>query len=83
MKHRALPPSLHYQRPNPHIAFDALRPRFGAWIAVPQLSRRIALTTGFGARFLDVTRDTTMTTIDARYGFRPSLTFDAGIQFVF
>jgi acyl transferase domain-containing protein/aryl carrier-like protein len=24
MQHRALPPSLHFQRPNPHIAFDAL-----------------------------------------------------------
>jgi hypothetical protein len=65
------------------VALDAIRPRFGAWIAVPQLSRRVALTTGFGARFLDVTRDTTSTTIDARYGFKPSLTFDAGIQFVF
>ena len=67
----------------PYVALDALRPRFGAWIAVPQLSRRLALTTGFGARFLDVTRDTTMTKIDATYGAKASLTFDAGVEFVF
>jgi polyketide synthase 12/epothilone polyketide synthase D len=30
MQHRALPPSLHYQQPNPHIAFDALRLRVQA-----------------------------------------------------
>ena len=25
MRHRALPPSLHFERPNPHISFEALR----------------------------------------------------------
>lgn len=75
------PPGTYHQYP--YVALDALRPRFGAWIAVPALSRRIALTSGFGARFLDVTRDQTMTKIDATYGAKASLTFDAGIEFVF
>jgi hypothetical protein len=67
----------------PYVALDIIRPRLGAWVAVPQLSRRLALTAGFGARFLDVKRDTTMTTIDATYGAKASLTFDAGLEFVF
>lgn len=67
----------------PYVMLDALRPRLGAWIAMPQLSRRIALTSGFGARFLDVTRDTTKPMLDAKYGFKASLLFDAGIEFVF
>ncbi|MGE5182280.1 MAG: hypothetical protein ACM31C_09465 [Acidobacteriota bacterium] len=66
-----------------YVALDALRPRFGAWVAVPQLSRRLALTAGFGARFLDVKRDTSIMTIDATYGAKASLTFDAGVEFVF
>jgi len=65
------------------VALDIIRPRLGAWVAVPQLSRRLALTAGFGARFLDVKRDTTMPGIDATYGAKASLTFDAGIEFVF
>lgn len=71
----------------PYVALDALRPRLGAWVAVPQLSRRLALTTGFGARFLDVKRNPSPVdmpmAIDATYGFKASLTFDAGVQFVF
>ncbi len=30
MRHRTLPPSLHFERPNPHIPFDALRLRVQA-----------------------------------------------------
>jgi len=67
----------------PYVMLDALRPRLGAWIAVPSLSRRIALTSGFGARFLDVSRDETQMKIDATYKAKASLTFDAGIEFVF
>lgn len=69
-----------------NVALDLIRPRLGMWIAVPQLSRRLALTSGFGARFLDVVRtddgsDPEM--LEAAYEYAPSLTFDAGIQFVF
>ena len=68
-----------------YVAFDALRPRLGAWVAVPQLSRRLTISTGFGARFLDVRRNTPpdALTLDATYNFKASLTFDAGLQFVF
>ena len=68
-----------------YVAFDALRPRLGAWVAVPQLSRRLTISTGFGARFLDVRRNTPpdALTLDATYSFKASLTFDAGLQFVF
>lgn len=78
----ALRPAGSYHR-YAYVALDVLRPRLGAWVAVPQLSRRLAITTGFGARFLDVKRDVAQTTIDATYGARASLTFDAGVQFVF
>ena len=69
-----------------YVALDAVRPRLGMWIAVPQFSRRLALTSGFGARFLDVVRlddgsDPKM--LEAEYRYKPSLTFDAGVQFVF
>ncbi len=69
----------------PYVALDAIRPRLGAWIAVPQLSRRLTVTTGFGARFLDVVRNTPLGApeLDATYRAKPSLTFDAGVQFVF
>lgn len=69
-----------------YVVLDAIRPRLGMWIAVPQLSRRLALTTGFGARLLDVVREDDGTDADVlvvRYRYKPSLTFDAGIQFVF
>lgn len=69
-----------------NVALDVLRPRLGVWIAVPAISRRVALTSGFGARFLDVKRlddgsDPKM--LKAEYRYKASLTFDAGIQFVF
>lgn len=41
----------------PYVALDVLRPRFGGWICVPQFSRRLTLSSGFGARFLDVQRE--------------------------
>lgn len=68
------------------VALDLLRPRFGMWIAVPQFSRRVALTAGFGARFLDVVRTddgSDPKKLEAEYRYKASLTFDAGIQFVF
>jgi hypothetical protein len=69
-----------------NVALDLLRPRFGVWVAVPQFSRRVALTAGFGARFLDVVRTDDGTDdkkLEAEYRYKASLTFDAGIQFVF
>jgi hypothetical protein len=81
----ALRPAGRYERPA-YVLLDAVRPRLGMWIAVPSLSRRLALTAGFGVRFLDVTRlddGAAGTTLAARYGYRASLTFDAGVQFVF
>lgn len=67
----------------PYVALDALRPRLGGYICVPQLSRRLALSVGFGARLLDVRRDDSSTPLVAHYGYEASLTFDAGIEFVF
>jgi hypothetical protein len=69
-----------------YVLLDAVRPRFGIWIAMPQLSRRIALTSGFGARLLDVVREddgSDPLKLVAHYRYKASLTFDAGIQFVF
>lgn len=69
-----------------NVALDLLRPRFGLWVAVPQFSRRIALTAGFGARFLDVVRTddgTDDSMLRAEYKYKASLMFDAGVQFVF
>lgn len=60
-----------------NVPFDVLRPRLGVWVALPQLSRRITLSTGFAARFVSID-PMTMT-----YGRKPSLVFDAGIEFVF
>jgi len=60
-----------------NLVLDVLRPRLGVWVALPQLSRRIAVSTGFAARFLSI-NPMTMT-----YGHKPSLVFDAGIEFVF
>lgn len=67
------------------VALDLLRPRAGIWIAVPQFSRRLALTSGFGGRFLDVDVEPSTDTmpLTARYRYKASLTFDAGLQFVF
>jgi len=67
-----------------YVALDLIRPRAGMWISAPQISRRVALTGGFGARLLDVKRtDDGTGALTADYGYKPSLTFDAGIQFVF
>ena len=69
-----------------NVALDAIRPRFGLWIAMPAFSRRIALTSGFGVRFLAVRRlddGTDPKMLRAEYKYKASLTFDAGIQFVF
>lgn len=68
-----------------NVALDLLRPRVGLWIAVPQFSRRLTLSSGFGGRFLDVERlpDDADGTLVARYRYKASLTFDAGLQFVF
>ena len=69
-----------------YVALDLIRPRFGIWIAVPQFSKRVTLSSGFGARFLDVVRTDDMTDpkkLEAEYKYKRSLTFDAGLQFVF
>ncbi|HSD89945.1 MAG TPA: hypothetical protein VLB44_20580, partial [Kofleriaceae bacterium] len=68
-----------------YVALDALRPRAGLWVAMPQFSRRVALTTGFGTRFLAATRtdDGSTPQVMATYRYKPSLVFDAGLQFVF
>ena len=80
----ALRPAGTYHR-YAYVALDAIRPRLGAWVAVPQLSRRLTLTAGFGARFLDVklNRAPDALTLDATYGAKASLLFDGGLQFVF
>jgi hypothetical protein len=78
----ALRPPGTYHR-YPYVGLDALRPRLGGWMCVPQFSRRLALTSGFGARFLNLERETPEPDKVFRYGYKPSLTFDAGIQFVF
>ena len=67
----------------PYVALDLLRPRVGGYICIPQLSRRIAISAGFGARFLDVKREPGTTAVTAQYGYKPSLLFDAGIEFIF
>ncbi len=74
----------HNQR---YVMLDVLRPRIGTWVAVPQLSRRLALTIGLGARFVDIVRNDDpldpADPLDATYGAKASLAFDAGVQFVF
>jgi len=70
------------------VALDLVRPRAGIWIAFPQFSRRLALSTGFGGRFVELTDvvrtgSGTMSSLTAKYSYKPSLTFDAGLQFVF
>ncbi|MDX2090447.1 MAG: hypothetical protein SFX73_21495 [Kofleriaceae bacterium] len=67
-----------------YVALDALRPRLGLYVAVPQFSRRLALSTGFGTRFVDLEReDDGSGALTARYTYKASLTFDAGLEFVF
>ncbi|MEJ7602233.1 MAG: hypothetical protein WKG01_30330 [Kofleriaceae bacterium] len=81
----ALRPAGNYERYE-YVALDLIRPRLGGWVAVPQFSRRISLSTGFGLRLLDIVEkpdpaDPETPTFE--YGYKPSLMFDAGIQFVF
>jgi hypothetical protein len=81
----ALRPVGNYERYH-YVALDLIRPRLGLWVAVPQFSRRISLSTGFGARLLDVVDKTDPATPDDKlfeYDYKPSLTFDAGVQFIF
>ena len=69
-----------------YVALDLIRPRAGMWVAVPQFSRRLSLSGGFGVRLLDVVDKTDPAMPDDKrfeYGYKPSLTFDAGIQFIF
>ncbi|MCX5742348.1 MAG: hypothetical protein NT062_07615 [Proteobacteria bacterium] len=68
------------------VLLDLVRPRVGMWVAMPALSRRVALTIGAGARFLDATRTDDRqpsTPLQARYRAHTSFAFDAGIQFIF
>jgi hypothetical protein len=80
----ALRPAGTYEQQS-KVTLDFLRPRAGIWVAMPQFSRRLALTVGGGGRFLETTRldDGTMPTIRARYSYKATPMFDAGIQFVF
>lgn len=67
-----------------YVFLDLIRPRLGGWICIPQLSRRLALSAGFGVRLLDVIQDSPVDTpLRAHYGYKASLLFDAGIEFVF
>ncbi|MEO8700674.1 MAG: hypothetical protein ABI867_11555 [Kofleriaceae bacterium] len=78
------PPGTYRNQAN--VALDALRPRLGVWIAVPQFSRRLALTAGFGARFVGldaVDTDANPDTKEFEYSRKASLAVDAGLQFVF
>jgi hypothetical protein len=79
----ALRPAGDYQNEK-IVALDGVRPRLGVWIAVPQFSRRLTLSSGFGGRFIDVERtDDGTSRLSGKYRYRASLTFDAGLQFVF
>ncbi|HEX4448075.1 MAG TPA: acyltransferase domain-containing protein, partial [Polyangiaceae bacterium] len=50
MHHGALPPSLHFQKPNPHIDFDGLRIRVQSTLEAwePESGRRLAGVSSFG-----------------------------------
>lgn len=65
------------------IILDAARPRLGVWAAVPQLSRRLALSAGVGARFLGLDVESDAGRLQARYVRRTSLTIDLGVELVF
>ncbi|HTL38508.1 MAG TPA: hypothetical protein VL326_35505 [Kofleriaceae bacterium] len=67
-----------------NVTLDFLRPRAGLWFAMPQFSRRVALTVGGGYRFLEVETDpSTAPMLTAKYKYKASPIFDAGVQFVF
>jgi len=80
----ALRPSGTY-REQSYVALDALRPRLGMWVAMPALSKRLTLSTGFAARFVHLVREPQMdpTLVVGRYSARTSLVFDLGLQLVF
>jgi hypothetical protein len=80
----ALRPAGDYQDQS-YVALDLLRPRLGMWVAVPALSKRLTLSTGFAARFTHLTREANPdpTMVTGRYSARTSLVFDAGLQLVF
>jgi hypothetical protein len=59
-----------------YVALDLVRPRLGLWVAMPALSKRLALTTGIAGRFVHVASDRT-------YSEKASLAFDAGLELVF
>lgn len=67
------------------LVLDAVRPRVGVWVGVPQLSRRLALSLGAGARLVGVDRtsDPAAVTPAFRYVRRTSLTVDLGVELVF
>jgi hypothetical protein len=68
------------------VFLDAVRPRLGVWLAVPQLSRRLELSAGVGARLvgLDAMGDgSAAMPLTATYVKRTSITVDAGLGFVF
>ena len=59
-----------------YVALDLVRPRLGLWVAMPALSKRLALTTGIAGRFVHVASNRT-------YSEKASLVFDAGLELVF
>jgi hypothetical protein len=66
------------------LLLDAVRPRVGVWVGVPQLSRRLALSLGGGARLVGVDRTSAVgEALRARYVRRTSLTLDLGVELVF
>jgi len=66
------------------IALDAVRPRAGLWLAVPELSRRLAFELGAGARLVGVdVMSVPDAPLEARYVRRTSLLIDVGLQLVF
>lgn len=66
------------------IALDAVRPRVGLWAAVPQLTRRLAISAGGGARLIGLDVESTADEpLRARYVRRVSLTLDLGLELVF
>ena len=66
------------------LLLDAVRPRLGAWIAVPQLSKRLAIDLGVGARLVGVDRTSaTDEPLRASYVRRTSITLDLGVELVF
>lgn len=81
----ALRPAGKYMKQE-NIALDLIRPRLGMYIAWPSFSRRLALSAGFGARLVETVRTddgTDDSMLEAEYRYKASLTFDAGLQFVF